>query len=795
MSMEPISSDRNLRDLRRLYDHTESHVRSLKSLGIEAASYGALLSPVLLAKLPPDLRLIVSRKVSNSNLDMDALLTTFEEELTARERANPQVSRRNGDKPPHPTASALFTGSREPMPDPQCSYCQQSHPSASCPTVTTLDERKQILMSSGRCYNCLRRRHLSRECRSASRCQNCKRKHHTSICDAGSNRPPRPSLTSGSGPNTGVNPSQSTRTTSTLCSDNLPTVFLQTARAVIYHPNDPHISLEVRLILDGGSQKSYISRRACDWLGVEPREEQSLSIATFGSNKGCVKVCPIVGVGMCLNGYPTMVLKLYVMPTICEPLVEQPIAACIKQYPHLAGLNLADSAHVGSDMPVDMLIGADYYWQLVTGSISRGSDGPIAVHTKLGWVLSGPTSHAENNHCSMNLGITHVLHAETRSAEPEPLDEQLRAFWELETLGIPDKERTLYDDFAVTVKFENGRYEVPLPWKEFHDRLPDNYQLSVDRLYGLLRRLRQDPTILKEYDSIIQDQLRQGIIEAVPPGETPPKTTHYLPHHAVVRRNKATTKVRVVYDASAKRGNSPSLNECLRKGPKFNQLIFDLLIRFRSYKIALTADLEKAFLMVSIDEADRDVLRFIWVDDIARDSPELKIYRFPRVVFGVSPSPFLLNATIRFHLEKYLETNKILVRQLLQSTYVDDIISGGQTDKRVCHNGVKETLTEVRSRYWIVKGRSLTRAVVYKCTTCKKYEGAPFDCPPPPPLPQFRVKEDPAFTYTGVDFAGPLFVRSGSPNSTSKVWICIFTCLVTRWTLCTICLLIHSYDV
>ena len=74
-----------------------------------------------------------------------------------------------------------------------------------------------------------------------------------------------------------------------------------------------------------------------------------------------MKVCPIVGVGMCLNGYPPMVLKLYVMPTICEPLVEQPIAACVKQYPHLAGLNLADSAHVGSDMPVDMLIGADYY--------------------------------------------------------------------------------------------------------------------------------------------------------------------------------------------------------------------------------------------------------------------------------------------------------------------------------------------------------------------------------------------------------------------------------------------------
>ncbi len=87
--------------------------------------------------------------------------------------------------------------------------------------------------------------------------------------------------------------------------------------------------------------------------------------------------------------------------------------------------------------------------------------------------------------------------------------------------------------------------------------------------------------------------------------------------------------------------------------------------------------------MVSVDEADRDVLRFIWVDDASKVSPDLRVYRFTRVVFGVSSSPFLLNATIRFHLEKYLESNGSLVRHLLDSTYVDDIISGGDTEDEV----------------------------------------------------------------------------------------------------------------
>ena len=120
MNMNTISSDRHLRELHQLYDYTESHVRSLRTLGIEAASYGALLSPVLLAKLPPDLRLIVSRKVSDSNLDVDVLLATFEEELIARERANPQSARRSQERLQH-TASTLFSGSRDSRADPTVS--------------------------------------------------------------------------------------------------------------------------------------------------------------------------------------------------------------------------------------------------------------------------------------------------------------------------------------------------------------------------------------------------------------------------------------------------------------------------------------------------------------------------------------------------------------------------------------------------------------------------------------------------------------------------------------------------
>ena len=256
---------------------------------------------------------------------MDALLATFEEELTAQERANPQSTRRTQERV-HNTASTLFSSSRDL--NPECSFCQQSHLPTSCSSVTDVASRKQILKSSGRCFNCLRKNHISRDCKSSSRCQKCRRKHHTSICGANcsqprntstrgpsSNQPKSLATPIGSGLDPGTVPYQPSTTSSNLCSDNLRVVFLQTACAVIHNPSNSHVSLEIRLLLNSGSQKSYISERARELLHLDAIGEQPLSITTCGSYRGSMKVCPIVNVGICLRGYPSMSLSLYV---ICD---------------------------------------------------------------------------------------------------------------------------------------------------------------------------------------------------------------------------------------------------------------------------------------------------------------------------------------------------------------------------------------------------------------------------------------------------------------------------------------------
>ena len=91
-----------------------------------------------------------------------------------------------------------------------------------------------------------------------------------------------------------------------------------------------------------------------------------------------------------------------------------------------------------------------------------------------------------------------------------------------------------------------------------------------------------------------------------------------------------------------------------------------------------------------------------------------------------------------------------------------------QAHERVFHNEVKETLAETRSKYWIPSGRSFTRNIIHKCVTCRKFEGPPFKAPLPPPLPECRMKEAPAFSYTGVDFAGPFMVCVSQCSQSTK---------------------------
>ena len=157
------------------------------------------------------------------------------------------------------------------------------------------------------------------------------------------------------------------------------------------------------------------------------------------------------------------------------------------------------------------------------------------------------------------------------------LNENISKFWDLDAVGIKDNEISIHEKFKDGIKFENNRYSVKLPVKEFHLILPDNYLLSLKRLNRPKECFDGNRKVLKHYSDIFQEQFQAGIIEELHDvGECGNVT--YLPHREVVKDQSFTTKVWIVFDASARLKQQPYLNDILYKGLHLNPELYNLLL-------------------------------------------------------------------------------------------------------------------------------------------------------------------------------------------------------------------------
>ena len=194
-----------------------------------------------------------------------------------------------------------------------------------------------------------------------------------------------------------------------------------------------------------------------------------------------------------------------------------------------------------------------------------------------------------------------------------------------------------------------------------------------------MKRFEKDRDLLQRYDEIIKVQLSKGVIEKVQ--EKNGNMKHCIPHHSITTLEKSTTKVRTVYDASAKtKKNMKSLNKCLHRGPVILEDVCGLPPRLKTKKIGIIADIEKTFLQVGLHQLDCDVTRFLWLKDINGKvtGDNIQIYRFPRLPFGILSSPFLLSATVELHLDG---TNTATAKQIKDDIYVDTLITGTSNDE------------------------------------------------------------------------------------------------------------------
>ena len=174
----------------------------------------------------------------------------------------------------------------------------------------------------------------------------------------------------------------------------------------------------------------------------------------------------------------------------------------------------------------------------------------------------------------------------------------------------PGDQEFVYKEFKDQLqRHPEGFCETSLIWKVGHPSLDNNKAGSLFRLKSLLGKLKEDPEKFEQYDNIIKEQLAEGVIERVT--SQPNGKKYYIPHKLVIRENAESTKMRIVYDASAKSNcSSPLLSECLETGPALQNPLWSVLVRNRFFPVALCGDIKQAFLQVRIKEEDRDALRF-----------------------------------------------------------------------------------------------------------------------------------------------------------------------------------------
>ena len=309
----------------------------------------------------------------------------------------------------------------------------------------------------------------------------------------------------------------------------------------------------------------------------------------------------------------------------------------------------------------DLLIGLDYFWDLIQPPVTTPlPSGLVLVPTKLGYLISGYKQPIRRNIAKHDYDLscgTQCLQSLSQILNCYPADSAVtnscgpnhEDFWALERIGVHDcpefnEDQSAKKQFLESVTLIDDltghqRYQVRFPWKYENPLLPDNFGLAMGRLRSLVTRLNKedDTSLLGKYDTIIQDQLSKNMIEKVPTEEVwPNHIVHYLAHHAVITPLKTTTKIRIVFDGSAKCSKDAlSINDCLLRGPILLPQLCGILLRFRLHPVGILADIEKAFLQIGLKQPDRDVTRFLWLKDFKSppDADNIQVYRFTRVYF------------------------------------------------------------------------------------------------------------------------------------------------------------------
>lgn len=589
---------------------------------------------------------------------------------------------------------------------PQCAFCDtKNHYITNCSRFGNLSptlrfkEAKRLSL----CLNCLRKGHRLWKCKSGP-CRHCSMKHHSLLhMDNNNIEPSTPNLISTSqmhesqatttqqypattSQTTLVSSSSSSITPKALESQIGNNVLLATAIVLI--KNKFGVFVPCRAILDSASQLNFITSRFASQIQLKVKQSH-ISISGIGDGNFIADKSADVLIKSYHGDY-SVSFTAVVIPTITE---YQPNTKLdVKQFKIPDNVKLADPEFYKCGR-IDILIGAGLFFELMSvGQLRFGNNSPILQKTRLGWVVSGG-GVCTSNSISLSTVCTGIL-----KTESEALVDVVKSFWEVEHNFGNNSNPTTDEAFCEqhfqqnVIRLDSGEYSISLPKKLNIHELGNSYDRALSRFMSLEKKLSKHPDIKNQYISFMieyADLKHMSLVTNIPKHVK----THFLPHHCVHKEDSTTTKLRVVFDGSAKTTTGISLNEILHSGPTIQPKLFDTLMRFRFFKIALSGDICKMYRCVRVSHPDDFLQCILW-----RNSPDedINIYKLDTLTYGTKPAAFLAIRAMHQLSSDEEKSFPIGANVVRRDFYVDDLISGGQSVQEVIE--IRQQVTELLKR-------------------------------------------------------------------------------------------------
>lgn len=618
----------------------------------------------------------------------------------------------------------------------KCFLCSEAHYVVDCPRFLGAEDRIALCKDYRLCIFCARHRwKLGSPCnkRSSLKCEKCGGGHISELCD------------------------KKADSTKTLLATH---IFHSAAKSEFFQSSiimptavakmsGPRSSFPVRILVDSGSEVSYISEFTCQMLGA-PKEK--CHVIAKGLNGATTVITAKTKIFVETKDGETLEIPVYVVPHVTAGHLPSNKVDVSWRNDEL--LELADP-HFHIPSYVGALFGNDVIGRLMVLEAPKKRDGLLLQKTVFGWIVSGRANNdvTTSVHTSTFMSMTsdsgggEQESTETTSEariQEQLWSERLERYWDMPIDTHEDNDHE--EDYCERLFRErhyrtiDGRYVVPIPWREDAPALGPSFRAAVRSYVAQERRWLRDPEHKKAVDEFMEEYIALNHMTVVPETEHRVESglVSYVPYLSVVRKEALTTKLRIVFNASAPTESGFSVNSTIHQGPKLQTHIPDLIDGLREHRFIFSADVTKMFRQILVTKEDQNRLRIIW-----RPNPQspLREFRLNTITYGLDCSPWL-SIRCMHQIADDNAPDEETKRTIKENFYVDDLISGSHSIQDAKDQIQKITKTLEAGKLPLVKWSSNDPRVLEDLDECKKITA----------LKDLRTEPDPKIKLLGLTY-------------------------------------------